>query len=173
MACPTLEIDAIAVPVQSLIRFNQQYEEQKGEAFRRTADGTGYQRTTWSGKLATEIEGEGWIPSAFENLAVGVTFKLKCAVPRVVTDVSNVITLPVTRRVDAGHLPYGYGVVDGFLVATGFDDITGDVYTLTPVPGAQSYRCNYYPDITVAITRNTSRKTPDSSYEWQIAAQEV
>lgn len=173
MACPTLEIDSLVVAVEALVRFDQFYQGQRGESFRRTADGTGYQRSTWKAKLGTEINAEGWAPSLFDTLVPGQTYTLKCAVPRTVAGATNLITVPPTRRSGTGYDPYGYAVVDGKLVETGFDNITGDDFTLTPVAGAQSYQVNYFPQIVVAITRNESRKTTEGVYDWRLEAQEV
>ena len=173
MACPTLEIDSLVVAIEALVRFDQFYQQQRGESFRRTADGTGYQRSTWKAKIGTEINAEGWAPSLFDTIVPGSTHTLKCAVPRTIASATNLVTVPSARRSGAGYEPYGYAVVDSSLVATGFDSVVGDDYTLTPVAGAQSYQVNYFPEIVVAITRNESRKTQDGVYDWTIEAQEV
>ncbi len=173
MSCPTLEIDSIVVPLQSLLQFEQTYEDLAGETFRRAADGTGILRSRWSGKLRTEINGQGWVPSAFENIDTSVTHLMRMAVPRTVSSVSNVITIPSARRISLDYSPYGYALVGNQLVKTPVSDVTGDEVTLTPVGGAIGYRVNYWPEFTAAITVNDSRPNGDGEYRWRIVAEQI
>lgn len=174
MSCPTLEIDNIIVPTQSLLTFSQNYTDLRGENFERVASGDGVLRTLWSGKIETQINGEGWAPSAFDNLEIGKPYTLRCAMIRAATDADETVPLPAARRTDAGHLPIGFALVGQLLVETPILNISGsDLATLQTVAGAVGYRVHYYPELVVAVTVNTNNYQNDGTFQWSIVAQEL
>lgn len=172
MTCPTLEIDLIIIPQQGRHTFEQEYEDLRGISFNRVANGDGILRETWSGKISTTISGEGWAPSAFANLGQG-THLVKCAVPRAASSDTVTVTLPASRRSDAGHEPRGWALVGTNLVETTISGIVANVATLDAVAGAVGYRVTYFPQIIAAITVNDGGLEDDGNYSWRIEAEEI
>lgn len=175
----TLEIGSVVIPTETLLTFDQQYRDLKGERFRRTADGSGIVRKTWDGKIASQINGQGWVPSAFENIAPGVSYTVKCAIPRAVSDVSSTVTIPANRRTDAGHVPVGFALVGDSLVETPITNIsainakTTNDATLTPVGGASGYRVHYLPEITAVVIDAECRGDGGADYVWRVNLEEL
>lgn len=161
------------MPTETLLGFDQEYEDLSGLRFARTADGTGILRSAWTGKVRTVINGRGWVPSGFENVSAGSSYTLKCAVPRQASDADVTVTLPAARRTDTGHTPVGYAIVGDALVETAITGITSNVATLTSVAGATGYRVHYWPQITCVILRNTCKGEADANYTWTIEAEEI
>lgn len=170
----TLEIDGIIVPQETFLSFDQQYDDIEASSWARVASGAGILRVHWTGKLRTEISGNGWAASLFAGLQKGVAHTLKCAVPRAVDATAGTITLPAARRSDSGHEPVGYALLsDGRLIETEITDISADVATLTEVEGAVGYRVEYWPELTVHILRNTCKYSSKSNdYAFEIEAEE-
>lgn len=175
----TLEIDGVRVPTEAVLEFEQEYTDLAGVSFERLADGAGVVRSTWSGKLATRLRGEGWAPSALENLALGTTHVMRCIMPRQVAGAGLSITLPAARRSDAGHEPIGLAAVGDALIETPITNLAdilsgaSDAATLTAVAGADGYRVQYWPEITAVITSNTSRGRSRAVYDWALEAEQV
>jgi hypothetical protein len=175
----TLEIDNVEIPPEQLGEVTQTYSEIMQKSFARTADGSGYIRSTGTVKLRTSIIGKGWIPSAFENVDETVTHTLRCLMPRSASSNTTTVTLPSSRRVDAGHQPIGFALVADALVQTEITNLaainaksTNDA-TLTSVTGAVGYRVSYLPEITAAILSATCTGSGEASYEWTLEAEEV
>lgn len=170
----TLEIDGIVVPEETFLAFDQQYEDLEAASWRRVANGAGILRVRWTGKVRTEISGNGWAASLFAGLQQGVAHTLKCAAPRAVDSDTASITLPAARRSDSGHEPVGYALsADGLLIETEIIDITSNVATLTEVVGAIGYRVHYWPELTVHILRNTCKYSSKSNdFAFEIEAEE-
>jgi len=168
-----LIIGSIEVPLESRGAFNQEYEDINGQTFRRTADGSGVLRSLWTGKVRTLISGDGWAPSAFENIDAGTTHVIKCAMTRAASSATTSVTLPAARRSDAGHTPIGFALVDDTLVETPITGIVANVATLTAVAGADGYRVHYFPEITAVILRNTCKGAFDARFTWQIEAEQL
>lgn len=168
----TLIIDGVTVPVEAITEFDQDYEQLEASTFRRVANGDGVLRVSWVGKLRTIISGRGWAPSALINLEPGVSHNLQCAMPLSVDGNSASITIPANRRSDSGHVPLGFALVDGAFVSTPITDITANVCTLTTVAGATAYRVDYWPQLTVWVSRNTAKGSSSAEHSWTIEAEE-
>lgn len=169
----TLEFDSIIVPMQSMIEFDQDYEDIKAEDFRRTADGAGHLRAlTWS-KLRTTISGSGWVPTAFAGLSAGATYTIKCATPRSANSATTSVTLPAARRTDGDHTPIGFALVGIELIETPITGIVANVATLTSVSGASGYRVHYWPQISAVITSMKGRGGSAANFDFSIEAEEV
>ncbi len=174
MSCPTLIIDGITVPLQSLLRFDQEYVDQVAQTFNRTADGTGILRLNWQGKLNTVINATGWAAEPFGNLQFGQSVLIQCAMPRAASSATNVVEVPANRRSDGGvHKEVGLALVDGMLQETNIDSWVGNTATLAPVAGAVSYRVNYFPEFTGVITLNESTNVNDGTFRWTLEAEEI
>jgi len=175
---PTLIIDSIEIPIESLLSFSQQYTDEGAIDFKRTADGSGIVRELWTGKLSTQITGQGWVPG-LDAFARGQSHTISCVTPRVVSATGTTITLPAARRNDTGHAPFAHALVAGELVATTITNLadinagTSDAATLTAVSGAAGYRVTYWPKIVAAIRSQTHSGDQRADFTWTIEAEEV
>lgn len=174
-----LLVDGVPVPTESIFEFDQQTEKLAARDIRRLADSTLRIRETWSGPLALVMRGKGWAPTGLEALDTGSTHTISCIQRRQVRGASTTITLPAARRVDAEHDPVGYAIVNGELVETTITNLaainaksTNDA-TLTVVGGASGYAVDYWPELVVAITRNTAKADNANTFEWTIEGEEV
>jgi hypothetical protein len=93
--------------------------------------------------------------------------------PNGVTAATNSVTLPAARRSDADHDPVGFALVGDELVPTNIGSIIANVATLDVVAGATAYEVWYWPELTVAVVRNTAKGQQDNSYQWTIEAEEI
>jgi hypothetical protein len=177
VSCYTFEIDDLVIAPQTLLEFRQEYTELRPLDFRRSADNSGFLRTTALPKLATTVESTGWIPSGFTSLDRGTTHTLKCAMIRSRDSSTETVTLPAGRRSDID--PIGFAIVDRLAVVTTITNLadilagTTDDAILATVGGADSYRVHYWPEITCVILSNTSSGEQDGDFEWQLEAEEV
>ena len=168
----TLVIDGQPVAELNALEFDQDYRDVEIVSFRRTADNTGILRALGDAKLATVISGKGWMPQPLSGLSKGSTHVIGCAMPRGAESASNVVSLPVARRSDAGHEPYAFAVVAGELVETTITGIVADEATCATVSGASGYVVYYFPEITAAITRVESTSRSSAEHSWSISAEE-
>lgn len=170
----TLEIDDIVVPQETILGFDQEYEDIEASDWRRTADGGGVLRVSWTGKVRTVISGNGWAASLFAGLQQGVAHTLKCGTPRPVDSATATITLPAARRSDSGYEPVGYALLaNDRLVETEITGIVSNVATLTEVDDAVGYRVDYWPQLVVHILRNTCKYASRSNdWAFEIEAEE-
>lgn len=172
----TLEIGALVIPDSAMGRLRVDYEDLEARTDRRVADGTFNSRVGWAGarKLLATIAGDSWAPPGLDDLDIDSSYTVKLPKQRSKSSASNIITIPAARRSGGLYDPVGFAVVDGGLVETTVDDVTGDVYTLGTVAGASGYRVEYFPQITAKVRPQPS--TLDSerrSHGWQILVQEV
>ena len=171
----TLKISTLAVDTLAALDINQQYEPLGGEAIFRTVRGTGLKQSTWH-KTRIVTSGRGWMPAGLDALDTTAQHVLACVVPRAVPAVLSTrqATLPVARRSDDGHAPWGVAVLpDGNAVGTSLS-LAGDVATLGAVSGAVAYRALYLPQFTVWISRPTdSGERGSTSYQWELTGEEV
>lgn len=168
----TLIIGDLVVPTESISGFDQDYESIEASQFDRTADGTGVIYSLNWQKLRTTISGRGWAPSGLRSLDRGQFYRMRCIAPDAVLSDANTITIPSGRRTDTNHDPVGFASMGDQLIETPITGIVSDVATLTTVSGADGYMVWYWPDITVAILRNTCRMTPGPSSQWTIEAEQ-
>jgi hypothetical protein len=173
MSDTVLTIDGLPVPIVSRLEIDQRYEQIQPVWFRRLADNSGILRATGSAKLSTTITGRGWMPAALQTLALGSTHTIGCIAWRDVASASPVITLPAARRVDAGHSPVGYAVVDGELIEAAQSGTAGDVISLTPVGGATHYVVYYLPLIVARVIRAETRSESSAQHPWALEVEEV
>jgi len=175
----TLEIDGIPVPVRSILEFDQQCEQLSGRDARRLADGSYAVRETWTGKLRVTLTGKGWAPAMLEALATGQTHVLRCIVRRQVISTLTTVTLPAARRNDTDHDPLGYAIKGSALVSTPITNLasinagSSDDAVLTAVSGADGYAVDYWPELTVVVTRNTTTGRQDNRFDWLVEAEQA
>jgi hypothetical protein len=173
-----LIIGSIEIPDQASMDFTQTYKVQSAIDFRRAADGSGFLRELWTGKLSTTIQARGWV-AGVDDLALGQSHVIACAMYRAINATGTSIALPATRRSDAEFDPIGFALVDDQLVETPITNIAAinagseDTATLTAVAGASGYRVHYWPLITAAIVALTSNGNSRASFEWQLEAEEL
>jgi len=174
-----LVIGSVEYPIETLYEFDQSYRKLNAANFRRTADGSGVLRSTWSGKIATSIRGKGWAPGAFDAIALDTTHTIKCAAPLPVTSATTTVTIPASRRTDADNQPIGFAEVGGLLVYTTITNIadinaksTNDAL-LAAVSGATGYRVHYTPEFTGVIRALSVTGQSTANYEIEIEAEEV
>jgi hypothetical protein len=170
----TLRVDGIDIPVESMLAFDQDYDQLLQRDIRRTADNSAILRMVGNAKLTTTIRAEGLAPPGLAALDLGSTHEIGCAMPNSVRDAGTSITLPAARRTDSGHTPIAFALVDGRLVETTITGITDNVATLTPVSGETGgYLVWYWPLITAVIINNTATASGAADYGWQIYAEEA
>jgi len=170
----TLEIDGIAIPTESILEFDQQYDELQARDLRRTADNSAVLRVTGNSKLITTISGKGWAPAGLATLDTGTTHVIRCAMPNSVHEADETVTIPANRRSDTGHTPIGFAVVGDRLVETEITGIVSNVATLTTVAGETGgYVVHYWPEITAVIVTNSAKGNSRAAFEWQIEAEEA
>ena len=173
MSCPTLIVDGITIPLQSLLRFDQDYTDLVAQTLNRVADGGGVLRLGWQGKIETIINATGWVAEPFGNLQYGSPVLMQCAIPRAASSATNVVEVPAGRRSDGIHVPTAQALVDGTLVDTTIDSWAGDTATLGVVAGAQSYRVQYFPEFTGVVTLSESSNNNEGTFRWRLEAEEI
>jgi hypothetical protein len=131
-----LIIGGINLSQDTRITINQTYTTLNAISNRRLADGSLVSRNSWNGKLSTEITCTGYIPSGLETLDYTSTMTVSCIAPKAVSKATNAITIPTTRRTDAGSLPYGREYKDGKWTVVS-SSLVGDVLTVTDSGGTQ------------------------------------
>jgi len=173
MSCPTLIIDGITAPLQSLLRFDQEYNDLAAQTFNRVASGDGVLRLGWQGKIETVINASGWVSDPFANLLYGQSVLIQCAMPRAASSATNVVEVPAGRRSDGIHAPAGFALVDGILQETNIDSWATNTATLATVAGAVGYRVQYFPEFTGVVTLKDSTNNNDGTFRWRLEAEEI
>jgi hypothetical protein len=170
----TLRVDGIDIPTESMLSFDQEYDDLAQRDLRRTADNSAIVRMTGAAKLTTTIRAQGLAPAGLADLDLGTTHEIGCAMPNSVRGAGTSITLPAARRTDSGHTPIAFALVNGRLVETAISDITANVATIDPVSGETGgYLVWYWPLITAVIVSNTATAAGSADYGWQIEAEEA
>jgi len=171
-----LKIGSIDIPLLAALEIDQSYEPIGGETVVRTIGGTGIKQMTWQ-KLRTTISGSGWIPAGLASLDASAQIVIGCIVPRSVPCVfaTRQATLPVARRSDTGHIPWGQAIMPDNTVVTTTASMAGNVATVAAVTGAVAYQAIYLPSLTCWLTHrpSDSGNRAEASYRWEIVAEEV
>ncbi len=167
-------LGGITVPFRAALGAEQQIERLRAAAFRRMTDGSGFRQVVWAGKHRVTLSGDGWSPIGLDGLDFESDLLLQCALPEVVRAQVAAITLPTTRRSDAGYEPFGRAhMSSGGEVETPVA-LVGDVATCTTVAGAVGYAVWFWPQFVVDTsgpTRGFSAERAVAS--WQIVCEEV
>lgn len=173
MTAKTLEVGSVVVPLWASMQIRQRYWLLGGATTLRMMNGAAKQQTHWR-RLATMISGAGNIPAGLDDLDYSQPLILKCVAQRSITAAGNVITIPATRRSDAGHVPHGFAEsASGVLTATPVS-LVGNVATLTTVVGAARYTVLWYPQFNVFATPPVGDvDTGNASFGWELNAEEV
>lgn len=169
------EIGGVQVLLRANFDFSQDYEPVGTYADRRRYDGSSLRlNSVLPSKIKTTLRGRGWQPHGLDGIDYSQAVLMKCGAPKSIASASNVIILPAGRRSDVGYEPYGYAVVNGERVSTGFDSVVTDTYTLTVVGGATAYELEYFPEIMVHASLNrTTGDVSKAEASWTINAEEV
>ena len=173
MSCPTLIIDGIVVPLQSLLRFDQEYTDLVAQTFNRVAAGNGVLRLGWQGQMETVITASGWVAEPFGNFEFGRSVLIQCAMPRGASSATNTVEAPAGRRSDGIHVPTGWALVDGLLQETPISGWVVNTATLDAVAGATGYRVQYFPEFTGVVTLSDSTSNNDGTFRWRLEAETI
>lgn len=169
----TLELGSVAIPMHAALDLEQTYEDIGPTTILRMMDGAGVLQGTWS-RLRTTISGSGAIPVGISGLDRYVQHTLKCVAERAIDSPSNAITLPVTRRTDAGYEPFGLAVMADQTIVQSPASLAGNALTITPVAGAIGYRATWWPQLTVWLLPWQERKDHmQAQTGWQITCEEI
>lgn len=164
------------VPLQATYSLSQQYSPIGGYATLRTLGGVGIKQTNWT-RIRTSVSGSGTIPPGLIGLDYSASLLMQCIGPRQVTSISNIMTIPTGRRSDVPFEPMGFGRVGGQTggwVQTTTLSLIGDTISLDPVGGADLYRVEYYPELTVFAQEPNETPQPHSrEFGWTLNAEEV
>lgn len=167
-------VGTVIVPLTASYDLSQTYGPIGGFTTLRTLNGSGIKQQNWQ-KISTSINGEGAIPLGLDEINFKLSLLLKCGAPKGVTSSVNVMTLPPGRRSDPGFEETGYYSTDngrtweetGLIIAV-------DVATVLLTPGAQAYRVEYFPEITVfADPPEENTDTHGKVFGWSLNAEEV
>ena len=99
--------------------------------------------------------------------------------PRQVSSNTTTVTLPASRRTDAGQTPIAFALVNDYLMPTTISNAadinaqTTNDAILASVADATSYRVHYFPEIVAAIRSANCTGTNQASFEWVVEAEEV
>ncbi len=167
-------LGGLPVPWRAALGYDQQVEPIEATTVRRTINGTAIKQTAWAGKVRVTLSGNGWAPIGADSLDYSQPLELRCAMPRAVRAQVAAITLPTTRRADAGYAPFAQAhLADGTTADTPVA-LAGNVATCTAVPTAVGYAVWYWPQYTVYASPPT--EGADSSraeFAWQLVCEEV
>lgn len=171
MSSRVLVIGGIEIPIRASHQLAQNYTPIQAVSRVRMMDGGLTQQSAWRGKLLTEIQGDGLIPSGLQLIDWSVPVTIKCIAERAVTSSSNVIDVHPNRRSD-------YGVVGRALVGTQLVDtpvsMSGNTATLTTVSGATAYQAYYWPEIECySDGPEETRGARTADYGWSLIAEEI
>lgn len=169
------ELGGIAIPYEAHLDISQTYDVLQASTWPpiRMMDGAAKLQTAWGNKLKTTINGNGWMPAAWDGLDYTQPMLLKCAGGRVIGSQSNAISIPSARRSETFYAPHGYAIVGGKKVESPVN-MAGDTATVTVVASATGYGVIYYPELTVyAKASQTDINLATAEFGWQIEAEEV
>ena len=167
-------IGAVRIPLSAAFELSQTYGPIGGFILLRTLNGSAIKQQNWQ-KISTSISGSGAIPVGLDEIDFKLSQVLRCGASKGVTSSSNIMTLPPGRRSDPGFEEVGCFSTDNGVTwqPTGIS-IISDVATLVTDPGAQLYRVEYYPEITVfADPPEESTDSHGRVFGWTINAEEV
>lgn len=167
-----LIIGGITVSQDARISINQTYKTLSAISNRRLANGSLVSRNTWNGKLETMITCTGYIPSGLQSLDYTSTMTVSCIAPKGISSASNAITLPTTRRTDAGSLPFGRKLVNGKWEDAS-SSLVGDVLTITLDASATQYQAVYFPEFTAIVSEPNDGLNIGQGFSWSIKAEQV
>ncbi len=143
----SFEIGGLVIPLTAALSLRQRIEVVGGRNALRFADGASLRQMSWE-KLRVTLTGDGWVPLGIGALDFDSTMTLRCGLPEALRNASGIITLPSSRRTDAGYTPYARAhLPDGDVSTT--VSLVGNVATCIAVTGAISYTVSYYPELTV------------------------
>lgn len=167
-----LKIGSFSLPVMGAFDIAQTYTPLKSESIFRTISQRGIKQSTPNKKLRISTTGTGWIPSGLEAIDTDQQHQLACISPRMLAAdlLTRQAVLPVGRRGDLHHLPYGLAMFSNHRVQRTPAVMTGNTATLDAVPGAVAYQVCYYPLLLCWIGRPTI-SGPD--FRWEFEAEEV
>ncbi len=172
-AYPTLVIGSLVMPARSVLGLRVEYEDLAARTDRRTAAGALNRRTAWSGKLRALVSGDGWAPVGLALLDLDSSYSVALPHQRSVSGATTTIVLPATRRSGGIYAPVAFAVVDGELVETSIS-IATNTATLGAVTGAETYRVDYYPQITAFLTVEQESLDGDRArHSWRLTAEEA
>ena len=165
-------IGEIRIPLKAGLEFTQTYEPIGGTSTLRTQSGKAIKQTHFN-KLKTVLSGRGWVPAGLDGLDYSQPLLLKCVAPRSISSLNSSITIPTARRSDTGFEPIGYVLVGGELIQTSLN-LSADIATLDPIPGAISYQVQYYPEIMVfAGPPQIQNNVYGAEFSWTLTCEEV
>ncbi|MBL0307648.1 MAG: hypothetical protein IPQ25_16960 [Chitinophagaceae bacterium] len=166
-----LKIGAFELPVYASFDVTQRYEPIGGETILRAVSGRGILQRTWR-KTRVVTSGGGWVPSGLQSLDFDSQHAVACIAPETIPAdlATRQAELPVTRRSDADHVPYGLAQLPGGQTVAADVTLAGDIATVAAVTGAVAYQVGYYPLLTCWLLR-PSRSGQDHS--WELIAEEV
>jgi hypothetical protein len=175
----TLEIGTLVMPDLAVAELSQTYTPLRARTVSRFANGSAVVREAWAGKLATDLQGGGPIPSGLLGLDFSAAMTLKCVAEYAIgPQASNVFAgVTANRRSDTGAAPYGRALVNGAWVLTPVtwgSGGTANQATLTVVSGASAYQLIIYPSFSAIVdppTQEWDWNTGD--YTWSLHAEEA
>jgi hypothetical protein len=175
----TLEIGSTILTDLAIAELSQSYTPLRSRTVSRFANGSAVVREAWAGKLATDLQGGGPIPSGLLGLDFSAAMTLKCVGEYAIGPQTSNVFVGVTanRRSDTGAAPYGRALVGGQWVLTPVTWGTGgDVNkaTLTTVGSASVYQLIIYPSFSAIVdppTQEWDWNTGD--YTWSLHAEEA
>ena len=160
------------VHLYEALEYSQGYENFGGNTVHRMINGAGVKQSNWN-KIRTTLSGNGGVPLGFSALDYSASLTLKCGVTRSISKSTNVIVIPANRRTDAGYLPTGFKLIDGFWVSADIS-VVSNTATVTLDANATAYMVQYFPQITVLMDNpSESYDWGDASSSWSITAEEV
>lgn len=172
-----LIIGSITVPLHATFDLQQTYQDLRARSVLRTGSGAAIVREAWSGKLSTDIKGEGTIPPGLQALDYSAALTIKCVAPRTLTQASNVfVGVTANRRSDGDAVPYGRALVgDQWQITAVSWGTGGDINkaTLTAVGSATAYQLVYYPQISAICDPPTEEWDWQSNCSWSLHAEEA
>lgn len=167
-----LTIGGVPISVESSDQIGQTYTPIGGGKAMRLMNGGLVMQRNWR-KLQTvvSVSDARFLP-AVNALDLDVPHVIQCLARRQLAGDTNVITLPQARRADVD--PLGYAVMPtGFMQRTS-GVLSGDVLTLTAVPGALRYTATYVPELLALITALDEHIDLRSARAgWQLTAEEI
>lgn len=166
-----LKIGSFELPIYASFDLIQRYEPIGGEGILRAISGRGIKQRTWR-KTRVVTSGNGWVPSGIQSLDFDSPHAVACIAPETIPADSTTrqAELPVTRRTDTDHVPYGLAQLSGGQTVASAVTLAGNIATVSAVTDAVAYQVGYYPLLTCYLLR-PSRSGPDHS--WELIAEEV
>lgn len=168
---PALIISGYVVPARAALGIAQTYEQIGGVARQRMLDGSLIEQVSWR-RWRTQLSGAGQVPSGLGGLHGAHT--IACVAPHQAGGAGPAITLPMDARSDAPLAGYATVMRGGVaVIEPAAASIAGRVVTLSPVVGAVSYQCAYYPLLTGFVTDAQDHIAyADGRWGWSVEIEE-